>query len=322
MEIKDLTLKWSKLSKADIKSGYKSLRISIDCIPALYIGINNNNDRCLILSLPKNHRVDFQNKIRENLSIEYYKDLNYIVLLLTANDYFDLFDDLVLSIYNQIKDQNIVDEYSKTFIRTFYKWSEFFSDKKNDKLPTSVIKGLYGELIVLKMLVKNSDSTTINDVLNSWKGPFDETHDFVLDNKDIEVKTKDDTNSDIRISSEHQLENEIDKGLELLVVSIKIDMLNGFSIKDLVLEIKELIIDMLGDTTILLKALTQKNLTLKNIHQYDNFRYLPIKHIVYDCCKESFPKLIKSNIPPSISKISYNIRINSLDLYTVSEKRY
>ncbi len=322
MKLQELELKWNKLSEVGLKSGYKAIRIDSTCIPDLFIGRNSDKHRCLVLSLPIGHTVDFQSNTKENLSISFHKESNYIVLLLTESDYHDLFNDLVLSIYNRIRKEKNVDEYSKSFITLYYKWSFFFSDKKEEKLSRDIIKGLFGELLMLKLLIIKSGATEINDILSSWRGPYDQGHDFVLNNKDIEIKTKDDSKSNIRISSEYQLEKEIDKGLELAVISVELNTVKGQAIKELVLEIKNIISCMFGDITILMKALSQKGLTFKNISQYDNFRFIPAEIIIYDCGKKGFPMLIKSNVHPALKKIKYDINTNCLKEFIISKKRY
>jgi hypothetical protein len=225
-------------------------------------------------------------------------------------------------LYQKIYDLSNVAEYSKVFIQTFHKWSEFFEDEKTDRLTREIIKGLFGELLVLKSLVNSSSSSKINDALNSWKGPYDQGHDFVLDDKIIEVKTKDISKVEIGISSEYQLEKELDEKLELLVVSVESEPVNGISIKDLIHEIKNSIIDKLGDCSILLKAIRQKGLTYKNIPEYDNFKFKPINQIVYDCADDDFPKLVKSNTPDALNNIKYNIKISSLNKFIISEKEF
>jgi len=319
MDSISLELLWDKIIY-DGKTEYVLRRIDSVCIPEVNIGLNSSLKRCLFLELPREYEADFQKIIRQNLTLELLKDTNYIVLELTDDSFYDLFNDLVISLYLRVKDVSDVDTYSKVFIQTFHKWSEFFHDQESDRLSQDVIKGLFGELFVLKLLVEDSNSSIVNDRLKSWKGPYDQGHDFILDSKDIEVKTKNVTKVSVRISSEQQLDCVSNRPLELFVLSVEQDSIHGISIKDLVVDIKTLVINMLGDTSILLKAINQKGLTLKNIHDYDNFRYLPIKKSIYDCTKEGFPKLVKSNIPKSTSNITYDINLLDLDDYLLTSE--
>ncbi len=52
----------------------------------------------------------------------------------------------------------------------------FLMTKSTSSLSQDTIKGLFGELIVLKSFVKEADSSRINDVLHTWKGPYDQGH--------------------------------------------------------------------------------------------------------------------------------------------------
>ena len=320
MDTKYLEDKWQTINYSSM-SDFEFIRIDTVCIPELNIGLNSELNRCLILELPEINNVDFQPKIKQNLTIDFFKDTNYIVIQLTDNNFHDLFNDLIISLYQRIKLMTDVDEYSKELILTFYKWSEFFEDKISDRLSENQIKGLFGELIVLRSLVFDTSSSKVNDVLNSWKGPYDLGHDFVLDQKDIEVKTKINSKTDIGISSEYQLENDFAKELELLVISVENDFVEGFSIKDLIFEIKNQVIEMLGDSSIILKAISQKGLSLKNIHQYDNYRFKPISQVIYKC-SGFFPKLIRSNIPLEISNVKYKVKLNTLDEFIISKKDF
>lgn len=319
MESIKLEEEWETLKQTG-EHGYIFRRIDSVCVPELNVGLNSSLERCLALEMPGDYDAGFQTIERQNLTLLYFRDTNCIVLELTDNTYNDLFNDLVVSLYQKVKNISDVSECSMLFIQTFHKWSEFFHDEKFDRLNKDIIKGLFGELFVLKSFVQKSTSVNVNDVLNSWTGPYDQGHDFVFDNKDIEVKTKDVTKISIRISSEQQLDNLIGKRLELLVLSVDNDLVEGGSIADLVDDIRVLIINLLGDTSILLKAINQKGLTLKNIHDYDNFRFRPVKKALYDCLIEGFPKLIKDNLPKQISNVKYDINLSVLDDYLLESE--
>jgi len=316
----ELNQKWSGLSENPAISGFRSLRISAECICELYLGVSREGKRCLILALPESKRLSFKGIQKENLSIEYYSEKNLIVLQLTDNDFNDLFDDLIISLYHGIKSLSQVDEYSNHFIQAFYRWSEFFEEKKTNLLSEEAIKGLIGELMVLKFLITQPGISEINFLLKSWKGPYDKGNDFELENRNLEVKTKSPSGIDVKIASEFQLEVSPGKGLELYVVSLQSDFTNGIHIRDLILEIKKLVQESYGDITIFWKALSQKNITAKSVGQYDIYRFKPVNWVSYNCASEYFPKLSRSNIPEEISGLKYTLRTNLLDPFII-EKR-
>jgi hypothetical protein len=309
--------KWAQISSYNIIKGYKSIRITSDCASDIYIGIDEKGSHSLILNLPKNHGVHLKSVKKEKISIALFPDSNYLIMTLFDGEYNNLFDDLIVSLFNAIKDIKEVDVYSKVFIQTFYQWVLFFASEDNDRLPKDVIKGVWGELIVLKELIQGSDSYSINDILSGWTGPYDQVHDFIYDDNHIEVKTKDIKRVSVRLSSEHQLEVEPGKKLTLAVVSVDEDMENGFSLKDLVIEIKKAVFERLGDFSIILKALLQKGITLQNIQEYNNYRFRPLTIYDYDCLEEGFPKITKTNLPQSISNVKYDINLTNLANYVV-----
>lgn len=224
-----------------------------------------------------------------------------------------------MSIYNKIFELSEPDRYVSELLKTYYKWSEFFQENSGNLLSDQQVKGVFGELIVLKNLLKSSLSNDINDILNSWKGLYDTGHDFINENQTLEVKTKDLNASTIKISSEYQLEPEIGKELELLVVNVLMEPLIGISLKDLFISIREYVIVHLADYTLLLKAISQKGLTIKKMEDFDHLKFKPVNIISYNCMAEDFPKIIRSFIPTSINSVSYKVNLNDLQSFIKTE---
>lgn len=322
IQSENLEILWEKLVYGG-KSEFEFTRIDDGAsIPEISVGLNSKLHRCLLLELPEVHNVDFQTSVKQNLTLSFFADTGYIVLELTDNSYTDLFNDLIVSLYQRIYQLTDVDEYSKIFIQMFYKWSEFFDDKKSEKLSQDVIKGLFGELFVLKEQIEECSSAHLNDLLHAWKGPYDEGHDFVLDQKNIEVKTIEQSKGSVKISSEYQLDPEADKKLELLVLSVETNPVIGQSLSALLNDIKEMIINKLGDFSIVLTALAQKNINIKNIYQYDNYRFEPVEETVYNCTEETFPKLTNSNTPKAIGSIRYTLYLSYLKDFILSTRKF
>ncbi|MFI5452589.1 PD-(D/E)XK motif protein [Pedobacter sp. UC225_61] len=318
MNLEALVNKWSAFELSS-STTYKSLRIDSVCMPDLFIGFDKDENRCLILKLPTNYLPDFQSSIRQNLSLYLYNETKWIVLSLLDDSFKDLFNDLILSIYNKIFELSEPDRYVSELLKTYYKWSEFFQENSGNLLSDQQVKGVFGELIVLKNLLESSLSNDINDILNSWKGLYDTGHDFINENQTLEVKTKDLNASTIKISSEYQLEPEIGKELELLVVNVLMEPLIGISLKDLFISIREYVIVHLADYTLLLKAISQKGLTIKKMEDFDHLKFKPVNIISYNCMAEDFPKIIRSFIPTSINSVSYKVNLNDLQSFIKTE---
>lgn len=317
----DIESKWGKLKLEGI-SGYKSLRISSKCIPDLFIGVDSNNLRCLILKLPSNHRTDFQSVFKDNISLQIFPDTKWIVLKLLNLNYTEIFNDLIISFHNCIMDISDVRKYTSELISSFHMWSEFFEESNMKRLSLAEVQGIFGELFVLHKFISEAPSVYVNSVIESWTGPYGKTHDFVLDSYDLEIKTKEINKTDVHISSEYQLQNQYGKGLSLKIISVKINSDNACPIKVLILQIRDLIIDKTGDVRLFLNALIAKNLTLQNIHEYDEFRFEIISETTYDCLIKDFPRLTKHNIPIEISSLNYNLNSNLSSCYITEKINY
>ena len=313
--------KWHSIDTDEI-SEYRFLRLTIKSKPELNIGFNTKGNRCLILELPKDFSLDTISITKENLSIEYIKEYNYLVIELINIQFKDLFNDLALSIYHKVKDLIPAQQYTNEFILTFRKWVEFFGNRRTNSLSEEQIQGLFGELFILKQYLKKATLVSTNSILKSWKGLYDAAKDFEFELKDVEVKTKLETKHIVNISSEFQLEKNDDKGLELLVVTVKIDRMNGKSIHDILIEIKKQIKECYGDLSIFYKALNQKGLTAENLKQYNNHRFKVLKAELFDAASEDFPKLSKSNIVNEISNLKYKLRVTHLDQFLIESKKY
>ena len=98
--------------------------------------------------------------------------------------------------------------------------------------------------------------------------------------------------------------------------------MNGVSIKNLIDEIKAIVLNNFGDISILLNALFQKGLTFSNLILYDCYKFQPIKESSYNCNDEKFPKLNKSNLPIEINAVKYNIRLNLIEDFIINETKY
>jgi len=313
--------KWS-LIPIDGIEGFRVKRISPDSKLDINIGYNRIGDRCLVLELPSSSELVFFNRIKQNLSICYLKEQNYIVIELLVSSFNDLFCDLIVSLYHRVKNFEDIDSCTTELVSSFGKWSEFFNDQTNQLLTDEMIKGIWGELFVLREMLRSTTvGTSVDQILEFWQGPYDRGHDFILADKNLEVKTKDVGAIDITISSEHQLELEFMKPLELLVLSVDLDLQYGENILEVVESIRDEIRLGFGDASLLLTALAQKGLHMRNLDFYPK-KYKAINQIVYDCVDENFPKLVVSSLPAALNQVRYRIRTAGLEDFIINQKDY
>ena len=320
MDTSALKEKWASLRSSVIENDINSLLLSEECLAPVFIGLDFDGKRCLILVIPEEFPLQFVDIKKEKLSIVYSSDKNHLILSLVDSGFYDLFDDLIISLHNGIKNIESVNKYIDSFISVFLRWSEFFDEQNEDRLTKELVKGLWGELYVLSRHLQESTPIKVNGDLDAWKGPYDQGRDFIFDKKDIEVKTKDAARISIRISSEYQLKPTNGKGLELHVISVIEDPIQGLTLKGLVIENLDLIQSLFGDKSILYKALKQKGLSTGNIHEYDNFRFSPVELLIFDSTKKGFPKLISGQIDDAITGLKYDINLTELDEYLLMKE--
>lgn len=315
-----IELVWQNITHSGIGE-FEYQLLSNSSIPQLNIGFNSKNQRCLLLELPISFEKPFKQYEKENLSLKYFKNERCLCIILNDIYFKDLFDDLILSIYSKINQVLDPIDYSELFTKHFFKWSAFFEKKKLDGLTREQVKGMIGELFFLKNQLLEL-STNVDDVISSWRGPYDEGHDFVGEFADFEIKTIENTKNNVRISSEFQLESEMGKALFLVVISVVSDFENGLSLKSLINDIKSIILSELGDNSIFINAISQKGLIFNDLEQYEIYKYTPIFETSYDCNQINFPKLISSNTPEEINEINYSIRLNLIEEFITNKKQY
>lgn len=318
----ELNSKWENITSFIDKKGYKALRVTSTCIPDLFIAVDGEGYRCLLLYLPKGVEVNTKGIDKSKLLLSFLPIKSVLIIKLKDADFIDLFNDLIVSIYSKISSISDPVAASETIVTTFYKWSDFFENNRVKKLSENQIQGLFGELFALMGYLNESNPATINNILASWRGLYDAANDFEFDLKNIEVKTKKEPKPYVKISSEFQLEKEHNKGLELFVVTVQIDLINGYSVLDLLLKIRKQIRIKEGDISILYHSLNQKGLTIESLKQFNNYRFKVLKTELFDTTSNTFPKLTKSNLFTEISNLRYKLKISDLDQYLIELKRY
>tara|TARA_B100001564_G_scaffold355848_1_gene368914 strand:- start:1842 stop:2807 length:966 start_codon:yes stop_codon:yes gene_type:complete len=317
----DLNSQWDNLILND-EGGSKVLRISDECVPDLFLMIDDLDQRGLMISLPENVKLKAQGFDKNKLKFSYIASKGILVIQLKDLDYIDLFDDLILSIYSKISKLTSLKDAAILMTEVVYKWAVFFENNIKPKLNKEQVQGLFGELFFLNLLIEESNSSNINKILHSWRGPFGDPKDFMFDIKCVEVKSKLDSRSFVKISSEFQLDEEAGKSLELFVVSLLIDVEKGKSINDLFNEILEKVKNKEGNTYLFYHALNQIVESTESLSQYNNLRFIVSKTENFDVKEGVFPKLSRSNIDSSINNLRYDLEITDLNEFLIHKKIY
>ena len=165
---------------------------------------------------------------------------------------------------------------------------------------------MYGELTYLEYLLDDLD-LPINDILNSWKGPYDDNHDFHFDEKNAEIKTKTIASNEVHISSEYQLEAVKGKKLELVAISVEDVAVNGDNLSSVLNRIRKYVLHENGDISIISAALLKKNIQFSTVDIYDSYMFRLKTFEVFNCDDADFPKLTSTNIGDNLRKVYYRL---------------
>jgi hypothetical protein len=319
----NLQKKWKQLKNSDLdSSGLNTLRLSDNCILELYVGLDENEYRYLLLHLPDTYEPNIHKLENENITLTYFSNQQLIAIKLLDNDFGDLFDDLIHSMLTSIGNESNAEFASKKFVDSFVKWNQFFRKLENRTYGEASILGFWGEMFTLYNMVKDkSNDYEINIIVDAWKGPLDSVHDFVFNDKSIEIKTKLKSNTRINVSSEFQLEADSVDQLELWVVNVeKAD--DGLDIEGLYKLIKAHILKYNGDVALLISRLLAFRLGESGLSKYNSYIYKPFKTDCYDCLQTDFPKIICSNIREELSSVKYKLDVSTLGKFILNTEKY
>src|SRR6185437_5366935 len=298
-------IKWKSITHGGLMP-YRSLRIDAICVPELYLALDIKANRFLILQVPPQVPVNCKTLEKEYLTIEWHEATRFILIGLRDNGFSDLFNDLTLSLYNKIKDLSAPETYTWEFVNIFHKWSEFFDKSSSALLSEPELKGVFGELVMLRWYLTNTQDLTADQILAAWQGPFNKAQDFFFSGFNAEIKTKDSDEAHVTISSEYQLENEQGKGLVFAIVNV-IRQSDGITIRDLIGDIRSIILAKGGDLSFFAGLLGRAGLNFAEAAQYDAFIWKIGSVATYDGNDASFPKIVASQLMPGIAQVRYKL---------------
>jgi hypothetical protein len=215
----------------------------------------------------------------------------------------EAFYSFTVSIFLKLKDESSYSNTQSIIQEVVDEYNDYFNSPKKWFLSKQQEQGLYGELLVLKELViKYGD-----EAINFWLGPEKNMHDFYLKTIDLEVKTNLKVVSNkIRISNENQLTQIQNRELYLVVINMEENSSIGQNIKDLFVQITDL-----------LKKHESKKILMQKLSLYkiNNDNFLPKYKFVLKEVKNyliSADSLILSlsNLPKAVSNASYDLNLD------------
>jgi hypothetical protein len=198
------------------------------------------------------------------------------------------------------------------FLGRIKAWQEFMQRGRTDVLSPEAEVGLFGELMVLKMLIERYLSAPA--ALESWHGPLDGLHDFLIGHGAVEVKSTVATNGfPVTVGSLEQLDGTL--VTPLFLVGIRLSLASpGKTLPELVSALANLF-DNFPDTKVSFESMVLKAgfLWAFSDHYKRRFVHIETKFLPV---MEDFPALTRNNVNAAIRKVRYEM---DMDLACIPE---
>jgi hypothetical protein len=286
-----------------------------------FIRIGDNRDINLYIGKDENahYSIDFRGnyhpaKIVGSKVIEVSQftldDIQFLRFSLLNSELLECFSLFCCDLINSTK--GVVDDETayKQLQTRYLSWKRMFKPNRG-LLSESEIMGLIGELLYMK---DNMIPTFgIDAALESWTGPEHTHKDYSMNSCWYEIKTISSGKESVRISSLEQLDSDIDGSLIVYSLERMSPSFNGIKLNDLVAQIIELI-----------PIAIQRDLFLAKLElygydfspEYDNFVFAVTDCVSYKVI-EGFPRLVRRDIPISVSRIQYEIILSEIETFKV-----
>ena len=193
------------------------------------------------------------------------------------------------------------------------RWKAFMAGKKRGVLSSEEIRGLFGEITFLQQLLNRHYDEI--EAVNAWQGPDGIHQDFIFNDIAVEVKALSGRErSSVRISSEDQFESLNDRlFLKVFRLVEMPDSDRALSLNDLVQKVETQLsnYDALEEfQDKLAKA------GYVEINEYDSPEFIVREERTY-LVEDDFPKLIRSELPDGVTKVRYEIELETIREFIV-----
>ena len=240
---------------------------------------------------------------------------NELIIILQENDLSDIFIMFVDDIVNSISSVSTTEDALLKISQRVSYWKRLFGKYTGGLLTPQEQRGLYGELLILELLLKKTKNYV--KVLESWQAPTGTNQDFYFGTIAIEVKTSKSNNPTIKIANEFQLDSVLFKNLFITFIRLT-ELQNG----------EDTLQKKINEIRKRLKAcpLLVEDFNLKLSHlgistdlesEYNKTSY-NIRNITYYKVRDDFPRIVSTMVDKAVSHVSYEISPNECSEFEVS----
>jgi len=325
-DLEELRLAWRALAGGGKGDGWQTIPIELEGLPNLQAGryFPGNEEAILVgfksidlppdINLPKgqgfrvekvNHQLLGDSDVWVSLSRQPAGSLDMFSLM--AEDVI-----CMLRTYNNADDQTLF----HLFLGRVKAWQEFMQRDRKGVLKPEAEVGLVGELSVLKMIIESRLS--VMEALESWHGPLNGLHDFIVGTGAIEVKSTTVSNGfPAIIGSLDQLDKTIVNPLFLAGVRLSLNN-SGQTLPEIIAEI----FSFLGASPEVKSKFENLLLEVGFSRAFSDayirrFKYVSTRFIPVNA---TFPALTRSTINVAIRKVRYELDLDLLDIAVVSKE--
>jgi hypothetical protein len=238
-----------------------------------------------------------------------------LVLTLEKQGDRDLFEGLCRTLISALPHSSDSAGSLAVALAHIHRWKAFLAGRIQH-LSAEEVQGLFTELTFLLELMDHTLSPVA--AIEAWRGPEKSHQDFILGNTAIEIKSLSGIErSTVRISSEDQLESLND------ALFLRIYRLSKLPEKSGAQSLNEVV-------TTVLTCLAKTEAALSFEHKLATCGYAPLpeydepRFIVSEIHSfrvgEGFPRLIRSTLPTGITKVAYDIKLESIASFECNDE--
>ena len=262
----------------------------------IFLGIFNSKEDVKLKNIPLTEGLIIQNAQESQQ--------NGVVVILEKGHDENIFFQFILHITNELFVEMSGRKTSEKLFKILSSWQDFFNRRRKPISRNNQL-ALMGEIKVLELVVlKNIDN--ING-LNSWRGPDNGLHDFVLNKCNLEVKSSTEKmNIKFTIHGEKQLDDIPNKNLYLINPVFELST-EGQDLYQYITDMKK---KLDNEVTIQLFENMIHKAGFRKIHKiYYNEEGLRLKfqNIISYRVDKNFPRIIADNSPKNIVVDTYTI---------------
>ncbi|UUX58712.1 PD-(D/E)XK motif protein [Glutamicibacter halophytocola] len=192
--------------------------------PFLFAAVNNNGKPALLarVSLDKSQTV--HDGLGFTVQTRRSCDNDFVQITATEEGISSMFLKLVSFILEHVDREHTGKAGAASLVSSIEEFRKFTGARRG-RVSESLVRGTFAEILLLRTLIERGFA--VEDALAAWKGPFSRdgigNHDFTFhDGSSIEVKSRRQASSSVRVSSVNQLVPST-TSLDLLVLPIEDD---------------------------------------------------------------------------------------------------